>query len=324
MATPASAPGAKGAADKDKFVADKFVAAAGALVKADKENVDGNNSDANASLGASQPANSRRGLFNTPTPGNCLDEEVVAGEGSAADGTCSPAPSQQKGEREQESRSAGAGAKGPGPQSDEEQAAEKSEAVQYLEKRLALARKQITPVKCGGGGGKVAWGDGEGKVEEAAASNATQAAAGEEENAGGTAGRRVAGGHGGEEEVACGEGCGEAAVGVGQGKEVARADAVPFARWIASGCPIGTKSRVSGVCVETHVSTPLAAVREGSTEGACSSSSGMLMEIHVGNRGAICARSLHPAPSERAHIRGHFDVSVSFLLLLSSSQETCI
>jgi hypothetical protein len=277
VATPASAPGAKGAADKEKSVA-----AASALVKVDKENADGNNPDPNASLGASQPANSRRGLFNTPTPGNCLDEEAAGGEEGAAHGACSPAPSQQKGESEREGESAGA--KGPGPHTDEAQAAEKSEAVQYLEKRLALARKQITPIKCGGGGGKVAWGDGEGNIEAAPASNVTQSAEGEEEDADGTAGRW----HAGEEAVTCGEGCGKAAEEVEVGKEVARADAVPFARWIASGCPIGTKSRVSGVCVETHISTPLAAVREGSAEGASSSVSGNSVsgnsvKFHVGS-----------------------------------------
>jgi len=56
---------------------------------------------------------------------------------------------------------------------------------------------------------------------------------------------------------------------------------VGVCRWIGLGCPIGSKSRVSGVCVESHISTPLAAVREGSSEGSSSASSSGCLSIQV-------------------------------------------
>ena len=208
------------------------------------------------------PGNSRRGLFTTdePTPvmNSSLEHEAAGIEPSRLESPVAASAAAPRGDD--------GDAKGGEKKLDE---LHKSEAVQDLEKRLAFARKQITPVKSASGAGRVAWG--EDQVEEAMALGVNGEATEEnEEKSANDAASARSSFAGLEMESQGKESCKETSA------RAAAVGAVPFARWIASGCPIGTKSRVSGVCMDTNVSTPLAAVRESSGEGEGSSESGSL------------------------------------------------
>ena len=259
---------------------------AGAKIGADragtagKENSDSNNN--NSALGASQSAASRRGLFATPVSKDFGDAAGggAGGAGGLGECVCTPTAERvQKGAGEMESP-AGNVRRDEGVLASafkHDASANKSEAVQSLEQRLALARQQITPKPQ----------DGDGEAAAAPASAIPSAKDPEIEPVQWVGLKEPAQWAGlySKDEVPGSEG--GAGKGMEQGhvagveilertpinKNVNNSNAVPFARWIASGCPIGTKSRVSGVCMETQHSTPLEAVRESSSEGVSSSSS---------------------------------------------------
>jgi hypothetical protein len=263
--TPASSAGAKSGADR-----------AGT---AGKENADTNN----YALGTSQSAASRRGLFATPVSKDFGDAAGggAGGAGGLGECVCTPtAENVQKGAGEMESP-AGNVRRDEGVVASAfkyDGSANKSEAVQSLEQRLALARQQITPKPQ----------DADAEVAAAPASAIPSSKDPEIEPVQWVGLKEPAQWAGLYSKDAVPVLEGGAGKGMEQGhaagvemlertainnNNVNNSNAVPFARWIASGCPIGTKSRVSGVCMETQHSTPLEAVRESSSEGVSSSSS---------------------------------------------------
>lgn len=180
-----------------------------------------------------------RGLFATPVAGGRQDSADYGGGGRVGGpATCA---------RDSVSTPQGGGHKvegeGDGGSSEECAAGEgaKSETVQHLEKRLALARQQITPLKEANDGKASLLGDTDAKD------------AGECEQQDGHAGDPLTG-----EALTCGqdnkmteeqqESTSDPAKEQDAGDLVPTAmkEAVPFAKWLASGCPIGSKSRVSG------------------------------------------------------------------------------
>ena len=259
--TPASSAGVKSGADR-----------AGT---AGKENADANP----AALGTSQSAASRRGLFATPVAkheGACLAKDGgdagAVGAGTLAESVSTPtAASVQKSSREAEAPGSDA-RRGEGVGT----SASKSEAVQFLEQRLALARQQITPQRSDAGKHQALPAPSPADVVSASQDPASGDLASRGEEAAtpleGEEQKAAEQGHSGED--------GEVSQDVlpedsEQGQDEVRTpvrnkDAVPFARWIASGCPIGTKSRVSGIlCVCVCVFECVRHGAEGRGVGGC-------------------------------------------------------